>query len=64
MIILISFNPKAGLTLRLTIRISCMLRMQERTVSLPEPIMKMEVQDPEKLNDFEFGLRHNTAKRS
>jgi iron complex outermembrane receptor protein len=26
--------------------------------------MKMEVQDPEKLNDFEFGLRHNTAKRS
>jgi hypothetical protein len=30
--------------------------MPEPTASLTEPIMKMEV--PEKLNDFELGLRH------
>jgi iron complex outermembrane receptor protein len=35
------FNPKAGLM----ITISCMLRMQERTVNLTELIMKMEVQN-------------------
>jgi hypothetical protein len=38
------------------------LRAQERT-SLQNRMVKTEVQHPKKLNDFEFGLRHNTAKK-